>query len=40
MDLCINEVCLMKSGDLVSHIEACARHGIRCMEVRKASLLQ
>ena len=40
MDLCINEVCLMQSGDLPAHIEACARHGIRHMEVRKASLLQ
>lgn len=40
MDLCINEVCLMQSGDLLSHIEDCARHGIRYMEVRKTSLLQ
>lgn len=40
MDLCVNEVCIMQSGDLFSHIEACGRHGIRCLEIRKPCLLE
>jgi len=40
MQLCMNEVCILQSGDLLSHIEACAAHGFHHMEIRKSSLLQ
>ena len=40
MKFCINEMTIMKSGDLLSHIAACSLHGIDCMEVCKRSLLQ
>lgn len=40
MELCMNEVCILREGDLLSHIQACAAHGFRRMEIRKAGLLQ
>ena len=40
MKFCINEMTIMKSGDILSHIAACSLHGIDCMEVCKRSLLQ
>jgi len=39
MEFCMNEVCIMEREDLPAHIRACAAHGIRHMEVRKAALL-
>ena len=39
MQLCMNEMTIAKQGDLLSHIETCARHGVTSMEIRKASLL-
>lgn len=40
MQLCMNEMTIAKQGDLLSHIAACAEHGITQMEIRKASLLE
>ena len=39
MQLCMNEMTLGAQGDLISHIEACASHGLTHMEVRKSSLV-
>jgi len=39
MQLCMNEMTLGSQGDLIGHIEACARHGFTQMEIRKPSLL-
>lgn len=38
MRLSVNEICLSRRGDLLSHIRACARHGITGMEIRKPFL--
>lgn len=40
MQLCVNEITIAKQGDLLGHIEACARHGITSMEIRKPFLLE
>ena len=40
MQLCMNEVTILRSGDLLSHIADCAAHGYSHMEIRKASLLR
>lgn len=39
MELCINEM-MIKNGDLLSHIEACAKCEIRYMEIFKGQLLR
>lgn len=38
MELCINEM-MIKNGDLLSHLEACAGCGVKYMEVSKGQLL-
>ena len=40
MQLCMNELTIMQSGDLFSHIADCAEHGYSCMEIRKESLIR
>jgi len=39
MQLCMNEITIAKQGTLIDHIEACARHGLTEMEIRKPFLL-
>ena len=39
MQLCMNEMTLGGRNGLIGDIEACARHGYTCMEIRKPSLM-